>query len=250
MKQAIIIELKKLMKSRVGIITSVLLGGGIGAISTLLLLGLKEGNPDIIAQLGPGATFSWQTLLKTATQVAATAGLLGFGVVIAWHFAREFSDKTIYGMFSLPVSHGKIAVAKITAFLLWCIAVSLVLPLVIVLVGLLIGLGSSIPQTTIEALIRLHLLLLMTSVITLPVGIVATKSRSLLGGVGAAICLVVLASVIALTSIAGWFTPAAPALWAIQYTELVSTMQLLLIIPYGVASVGLLVTLWSHMELD
>ena len=250
MKQAVLIESKKLIRSRVGMVASILLSIGVGSICALLMLGIRANNPDIIAQAGADAAFDWQTLLGMATQITATAGLLGFGVVLAWHFAREFSDRTIYGMFSLPVSRGKIAIAKIIAFLLWCVVMSIALPVIIGFVGLLVGLPSSIAPPVIEAFGRLCLLLLMTGVIALPVGIVAAKTRSLLGGVGAAICLVVLASVMVLTGVAGWFTPSAPALWAMNYAQSVSSLQLWLVLPYGVISVVLLVALWKYMELD
>ena len=139
MKQAILIESKKLIRSRVGMVASILLSVGVGSICALLMLGIKANNPDIIAQAGADAAFDWHTLLGMATQITATAGLLGFGVVLAWHFAREFSDRTIYGMFSLLVSRGKIALAKITAFLLWCVVMSIVLPVIIGIVGLLVA---------------------------------------------------------------------------------------------------------------
>ncbi len=250
MRQAIIIELKKLFLSRVGVMTSLLLSLGVGAICAVLMLGIKANNPDIVAQLEEGAAFDWSTLAVIATQITATAGLLGFGVVAAWHFAREFSDKTIYGLFSLPISRGKIALAKTIAFLLWCLPVGVLLPLVVVIVGLVVGLGILIDQPAIETFVRLGLLVLMTSVIALPVGIIATRSRSLLGGVGAAICLVVLASIMVLTGAAGWFTPSAPALWAMDYAQSVSALQLFLVVPYGLISIFLLVVSWKYMELD
>lgn len=250
MRQAIIIELKKLFLSRVGAMTSLLLSLGVGAICVVLMLGVKANNPDIIAQLDESAAFDWSTLASMATQITATAGLLGFGVVAAWHFAREFSDKTIYGLFSLPISRGKIALAKIAAFLLWCLPVGVLLPLVVLVVGLVVGLDASIDRTAIEAFVRLGLLVLMTSVIALPVGIIATRSRSLLGGIGAAICLVALAPTMVLTGVAGWFTPSAPALWAMDYAQSVSAVQLFLIVPYGLVSVFLLVVSWRYMELD
>ena len=38
--------------------------------------------------------------------MTSAGGLLGFGVVLAWIFAREFADGTITGLFGLPAGAG------------------------------------------------------------------------------------------------------------------------------------------------
>ena len=49
---------------------------------------------------------------------------------------------------------------------------------------------------------------------------------------------------------AACFSPSASALWAMNYAQSVSSLQLWLVLPYGVISVVLLVALWKYMELD
>jgi ABC-2 type transport system permease protein len=90
----------------------------------------------------------------------------------------------------------------------------------------------------------------MSAALTLPIAWVATLSRSVLGGVSAAIGLVVVAQVSVLASLGGWIPLAAPALWAVSAGAEVSPVQLLLLVPFAGASVLASALAWRRMQLD
>jgi ABC-2 type transport system permease protein len=202
----------------------------------------------MVAKLGalvePGG---WSGYLATASQITATAGLLGFGVVLSWLFGREFTDGTITGLFALPISRGTIARAKLLVYAAWAVAVSSVLVVMIVGLGLALGLGR-IPDATAADVARQFAVTILTAAIALPAAWAATLGRGLLGGIGTIIGVVVVAQVAAISGLGAWFPFAAPGLWAAGSD--VSAAQLALVVPVAVGF-GLLVTLsWRRLQLD
>src|SRR5699024_6219157 len=120
--------------------------------------------------------------------------LIAFGVVLAWMFGREFADGTITGLFALPVSRGRIAMAKLAVYAIWVLLVSIILPLGVLALGLLLGYGD--PSGPVwGSLARLCLLTALTGAAATPVAWVTTLARSLLAGVGTTILLIVVAQV-------------------------------------------------------
>ena len=95
----------------------------------------------MIAKLGGSATFDWTGLVSTAAQITGAGGLIGFGVVLAWLFAREFADGTITGLFALPIGRGTIAAAKLAIYTVWAVSVSLLIAAALLLLGLVLGFG-------------------------------------------------------------------------------------------------------------
>lgn len=247
MKQAIIVELIKLGRSRVGQIGAGAMIAGIVLICAGLLLGVHNQNPQILAEVAPLDITTWEGYFAMTSQITGVAALLGFGVVLAWQFAREFTDGTISGLFALPISRAQIALAKIVAYGIWAVVVSILLTLALVLVAFVFGIGGPVDQL---ALLRQFFLTLMSALVVLPVALVATLGRSLLAGVGTAIGLIVFAQVAVIIGVGGWFTPAAPALWAISEGKDVSLLQLLLVAPVASLFVVLTSWVWRTLQLD
>ncbi|MDR1895126.1 MAG: ABC transporter permease [Spirochaetales bacterium] len=55
---------------------------------------------------------NWNALFMILTQGMGIGGILIYGFVISWIFGREYSDKTVKDLLSLPVSRAKIINAK------------------------------------------------------------------------------------------------------------------------------------------
>lgn len=168
---------------------------------------------------------------------------------MAWQFAREFSDGTITGLFALPVSRSQIALAKLVAYGIWATGVSILLVAALTIVGFGLGLSGSTGNAS-PAFWRELLLALMSIPVALPAALVATLGRSALAGVGTAIGLVVISQVAVVTGAGGWFTPAAPALWAISEGASVNTAQLALVFPVACLFVILIGLVWRNLQLD
>lgn len=249
MNAAVRVEVLKLVRSPVGTISTLAL-----VVGTLALLGgitgaLASGNPELTAKVGTTATPDWNGLLASAAQITAAGGLLGFGVVLAWMFGREFTDGTITGLFALPVSRARIALAKLTVYAVWAGMVSLALTLGILALGLLLDYGA--PGADAWAgLGRQSLLAVLTATMAAPVAWIATVTRSLLAAVGGTIGLVVIAQVGVLVGAGAWMPLAAPALWAMSNGTAVSAAQLCLAVALGIAFTALTCSAWARLQLN
>lgn len=249
MNAAVRFEALKLVRSPVGIISTIAIAGGIFALVAALMAAVASGDPALIAKLGGTASLDWAGLASTAAQITGAGGLIGFGVVLAWLFAREFADGTITGLFALPMGRGTIAAAKLTVYAVWAVLVSLVTVAALLLLGL--GLGFGLPDASAwAALGRQSGLGILTAAVALPVAWVATASRSLLAGVSCAIGLVIVAQVGALTGAGGWMPLAAPALWALSGGAAVSAAQLALPLVLAAAIGAVTVWTWRRLQLD
>ncbi|MFT3970119.1 MAG: ABC transporter permease [Micropruina sp.] len=247
MRAVIRVEALKLTRSPVGVVATLavvlaLLGG--------ITAGVAGGNPDLIAKAGPDGALDWNGLLAGATQVTAVVSILGFGIVLAWMFGREFVEGTITGLFALPASRGKIALAKLTVYALWAVIVSGALTLGVLLLGLTFSYGppSAEVWTTLG---RLFILGVLSTGLAVPVAWFATVFRSLLAAVGCTIALVVTAQVGALAGEGGgWMPFAAPALWAMSNGAAVTAIQLGATLTVPVVFAVLCCVSWSDLQLD
>lgn len=244
---ALAVEAIKLARSRVGIITTVAVVLGILAICAGMLAATASGNAQVTAKLGPYAEYSWFGLLGTAAQITGAGGFVGFGIALAWIVGREFSDGTIAGLFGLPVSRARIAVAKSCVYLVWAVGTSAVLTAALLVVGLALGLGApSVPAW--GGLGRQLLLGLLTALAALPIAWVTSLTRSLLAGVGTVIGCVAIAQILVVAGGGAWVPLAAPTLWALGMD--VAWVQITLVLVWGAAGVGLTVQSWRRLQLD
>jgi ABC-2 type transport system permease protein len=249
MRAVIRVETLKLTRSPVGVIAT--LAVIIGALALLggITAGVASGNPELIAKAGPAGALGWNGLLAGATQIIAVVSILGFGIVLAWMFGREFVEGTITGLFALPAGRAEIALAKLTVYALWAVMVSAALPLSVLILGLAFSYG--LPSAEIwAALGRLSILGMLSTGLAVPVAWLATLARSLLAAVGGTIALVVTAQIGALTGAGGWMPFAAPALWAMSNGTAVTAAQLGLALAVPLVFGVLSCVAWSRLQLD
>lgn len=245
---AVRVEARKLARSTVGVLSTAVIVGGLLALVAGIMTAVSHGDSALTAKLG-GATFDWRGLLAMAAQITSAGGLLGFGIVLAWLFAREFGDGTIVGLFAIPIGRGRIAAAKLLVYAVWASALSLLLCAALLALGLLLGLGAPDAGAWV-ALLRQLVLGILTAAVAMPVAWVATMTRSLLAGVATAVGLVVVAQVGAIAGAGGWMPFAAPALWAISRGGAVSAVQLAIPLLLAAAVAGLTVLTWHRLQLD
>ncbi|MHA6693366.1 ABC transporter permease [Homoserinimonas sp. A520] len=249
MRAALWAEAVKLASSLVGRVGTVAIVGGIAVLCGALLLAVHSGDAQLVAKLGPAADGGWSGLLAAAAQVTGAGGLLGFGVVLAWMFGREFGEGTVTGFFALPIRRSTIAAAKLAVYGLWATLTSLALVAALLVVGVVSALGA-FPVELWPAVARQFALTVMTAAVATPVAWAATAGRSLLAGVSAAIGIVIVAQVSVLAGAGGWMPLAAPALWAVSAGNAVSTLQLLLLVPVVVVVAGATMWAWERLQLD
>lgn len=253
-RAAIDTETRKFLRAPVPRAAAAMLVGGIALICLAMVLAAEYGDPQAAAKLGPAvAEGGWTALLSAAAQITAVGGLIGFGVVLAWSFGREFNDGTISGLFALPVSRPQLAGAKFAVFGLWSFAVSAAL--VLALLGCGLGLGLGLPDGSAAALLGRQLAVgVLTAGLALVAALAASLGRGLLPGIASVIAVVVLAQIAAITGAGGWFPFATVGLWATTLgSDLfasVSALQLSMVVPTAAVLVWLTIQCWRRLQLD
>jgi len=243
------VEARKARSARVLWATGILLVVGVAVLAGAMVAAVRSGNAEIAAKLGPtAATGDWSALLGVAAQVTAAGGLLAFGVGISWLIGREFADRTVSGLFGLPVGRGTIAAAKLVVYAVWALAVCTALCVVLLPVGLLVGIGLPAGDD-LAGLARQFALGLLTALIAVPAGWAASLGRGLLPGIATAVGILVVAQVAAVAKVGSWVPFVAPAFWALAPSG--STAAGLLTVPlvplvFGAATVWV----WRRLQLD
>ncbi|MBA3339935.1 MAG: ABC transporter permease [Geodermatophilaceae bacterium] len=248
---AISAEARKIRSARAGVATLIMLDVGIVLVCIAAVLGARSDDIALAAKLGPlVAEGGWAGYLSASAQVTAVAGLLGFGVVLAWQFGREFSDGTVTGLFAIPVQRRTLAAAKLLVYLCWAFVVSSGLILALLIGGVSFGLG--LPGSEVWPLLaRMYGLALLTAGLAIPAAWAATLGRGLLSGIATIIGVIVLAQVAVFSGLGGWFPFSAPGLWAATNGHsVVSAGQLALVLPVAATFVGLTLRSWHRLQLD
>ncbi len=190
--------------------------------------------------------------VSAAGQVLSVAMVLGGGFVVAWLYGREFADRTIGSLYGLPVDRGRIALAKSAVAVAWVVAVSVAA----VGVTLLASWATSPTGFDLGALAPTAGVALVASVLSgllaMPFGWVATVVRGYFGALAAIILLVMATQIIVTLGAGGWFPYAAPSLWAgmagADAAALIRPVQLALVPAVGAAGVALTVWWWRRMQ--
>ncbi|NUP73475.1 MAG: ABC transporter permease subunit [Sinomonas sp.] len=248
LRRALLVEARKAAASGTLRATTIILVAGIALLSGTFAL-MRSGGSDAVsvklALLLRGS--GWTALINGAEQVTAAGALPAFGLGLSWIIGREFSDRTISGLFALPVPRRTIALAKLVVYAVWCALVSLLAVAALAIVGLLVF--GAPDGDALLALGREAVLAVLTARLAVPCAWAATLSRGVLAGIGAAAGIVVVAQVGILGGAGPWFPLASPALWALGLASVpIGALALVGTVP--VLFGALTVWAWSRMQLD
>ncbi|WP_400996974.1 ABC transporter permease [Agromyces sp. GXQ0307] len=249
LRVAVAVEARKAIASRVMASTTALLVIGVGVLALGMLLAAASGDEQVLAKLGPLAGVpGWAGLVGVVLQITAAAGVLAFGVALSWMFGREFADGTVAALFGLPVSRPAIALGKLAVYVIWSVVVAIALTVVVAIVGFAMGFGAT-DAAGVGAIVRIPVLVVLSALIAVPAGWVATIGRGLLPGIAATVGIIVVAQVSAIADVGAWVPFVAPALWAIAPDEVPAAA--LLTVPTVPLAFGALCALaWSRLQLD
>lgn len=193
----------------------------------------------------------WEAYLGLVDQIAAVAMLLGGGVVAAWMFGREHSDRTFPALFGLPVSRASIAVAKYLVLFVWAGVLACLVTAAAFLLGAVAEVGPLQAEVVAPGLLRLLAVAGSTCLLSLSAGLVASIGRGYLPAIAALILIVAAAQVAVLFGTGGWFPFAIPGLLAIAGTDgapSLTAVQLALVPATVAAATWLTVRWWQRAE--
>ncbi len=254
MRAALRVELLKLRRGRVPAVASVgvVLAPPLLAWAFLAAERTKGGDPLSTKASAMGLGEGWLGYLNGLTQIAATGGFVGIGLVVAWCFGREFADHTVVSLYASATSRSAVAAAKLVVVTCWAFAVAVLAAPVALGVGLLAGLGG-LDTAAFAALGRFVVLLALTGLMALVVGLFASLGRGYLAGFGSLIGVVVAPQLAIVVGAGAWFPWSAPALWAIAPLNTgiahVPSWHLLIVPISALVMAGLTVAWWRTAEL-
>lgn len=147
LKQALLTELLKARKSKMLPVTISLFAFVALMMGLMMQIALHPEYAAHSDMFSSKSTFvkstDWKGYFGLLVQLILTLGNLGFGVVAAWVFGREYSDRVITDLLALPVSRFRIVSAKFLITLGWCLLLTLTLLATALITGSIIHLEGS-----------------------------------------------------------------------------------------------------------
>ena len=254
MRAALAVEWLKLRRSRLGWTTALVLGVGVPGL-TAGFMAAAGGPADSALALKVNAMLigtGWTAYLGMLAQLQSVAMLLGAGLVTAWCFGREFTDRTLGGLFALPTSRSTIAAAKIVVTLVWSALVCLLNVMVSCVLAPLDGLTVPSAAMFLSPGLKAVAVGLCAALLAILLAFVASAARGYLPAIGGLILIVVITQILSVLGVGGWFPDAAPILWAGMGGQaaavLITPAQLLLIPLTGAASIAATIWWWRRMQ--
>lgn len=253
MRAAYRVEIRKLLRSRVAFVATALMG--------LLLPAMGLGFYKVAVSGGTGSVADkaaalltgegWVGYLGQVDQIAAVALFLGAGVVVAWVFGREHSDRTFPSLFALPVGRGTIAGTKFAVLILWMVVLSVLIAVVALILGVVGGVAPWDAGVVLSELSRLVVISLGAAVLSLTMGLVASIGRGYLPAIATMSVIVAVSQVVVLFGTGGWFPFAVPGLMAVAEMEgipALTPIQLALVPGLALSSMWLTIRWWRGAE--
>lgn len=165
------------------------------------------------AQLTAGVA-DWPTFFNLLAQGTAVGGAIVFAIVTTWVFGREFSDRTVKELLSLPTPRETVIAAKFLVVTLW----TLLLTLLCFGVGLVVGNAVVIPGWSPELFRSATADILgagLLTILLLPfVAFMASIGRGFMPAFGWMVFTVVIAQVAVVMGWGGWLPWSVPALFS------------------------------------
>jgi ABC-2 type transport system permease protein len=160
-----------------------------------------------------GGAADWPSFFGLMLLMVSIGGLFIFGFIFVWVFGREFGDKTVYDMLSLPTSRVTIVMAKIIIAACWSLALVLLAFLLMLGTGWVLQLPAWSAATAWHGLGLLLGTGALTVLLCIPFALMTSVTRGYLPAVGCIFAALVLAEVFNQLGYGQYFPWAIPALY-------------------------------------
>lgn len=241
MRAALHLEALKFRRATTVRVASILVVLLVPAMSAAFLAVVRADTGSVLALKAAALLVDtgWGGITGFAAQIVSVGALLAVGVVVAWVFGREFTDRTFGTLFASPTPRSDIAAAKLLVLVVWGFALAVAVAMLTLGAGMPIGLGTPDAAAWAGAG-RILVVGALTVLLTLPLALVASVARGYLAAVAVLLGLVVVTQIVVALGAGAWFPYASPGLWAglggPQLADSVTVAQLLLALPVGLAA--------------
>ena len=161
-----------------------------------------------------GGSADWPSFFSLMLVLVSVGGLVIFGLIFIWIFGREFSEKTIYDMLSLPTSRVTIVIAKIITAVYWSLALVVIDFLLMLVVGAVLQLPGGSATIILDGLKTLLVTGCLTVILCVVFGLAASLTRGYLPAVGCIFLIIVLDQIIDRLGYGPYFPWDVPALYS------------------------------------
>ena len=161
-----------------------------------------------------GGTADWTSFFSLMLVMVSVGGLVVFGLIFIWVFGKEFSDKTVYDILSLPTSRVNIVAAKVITAAYWSVALVVLMFALMLGVGAVLGLPGWSSATILNGLKLMLVTGSLTVLLSIPFALVASIARGYLPAVGAIFLVLVLAQVVDRLGYGPYFPWDVPVLYS------------------------------------
>ncbi len=195
------VEGRKAIRSKIPVWTSIFAAFLPIVVSLMILI---SRNPEISRKLGVisvkadligFATTDWHAYLLLLAEMIATAGFFMFIVILSWIFGREFTDGTVKDILAVPVPRTTILLAKFIIYAGWAFAMTLLILMVSLIMGLIVQLPMSEPGVISQGIGLVLLTALFVILVVVPFALVASLGRGYLLPLSLAVVTLILANV-------------------------------------------------------
>ncbi len=215
-------------------------------------------HPEISAKLGLIAAKAslfgdadWPAFFGILHQSISTIGLIGFGFVTAWVFGREYIERTIKDLLSLPVSRTHIVVAKFTVVFVWCLLLSIILFATGIIMGKLLHIEGWSDELFLSATYKYFATSVMTLLLCTPVAFFACYGRGLITPLGFVIITLIAAQFTVVAGMGAYFPWAIPGVYTVSGTaEGIPIFISSYVILFTTSVIGFLVTVYRWRYAD
>lgn len=161
----------------------------------------------------------WQAYLQGATYKFVTLGSVGFGFLTSWLYGREYSDRTLKDLLSLPVSRTNLVLAKYATMIAACFTITIAVFICALGVGAIAQLPHFSWQLIGEAFEAFALASLFSVLLSTISALLASLSRGWLAPIGFIFLTLILALSLGGSPVGPYFPWAMPTLQTLQFTS-------------------------------
>ena len=213
------VELQKVLHSKTLWITA-LAFSLITIICGLFMFILKD--PEQARRLGLlgtkaqifGGAADWPSFFTLALVIMSVGSLVIFGFIFVWIFGREFGDKTIYDLLSLPTSRITIVSAKTVIAACWSLVLILLVFVLMLLIGAILQLPDWSTAVIFDGLEQMMVTGLLAMILCIPFALVASITRGYLPAVGCIFLVLILSQVFSALGHSQYFPWSVPGLYS------------------------------------
>lgn len=195
----------------------------------------------------------WMSYFSLIGQAITIGGLIAFGFITSWIFGREYSDRTITDLLSLPISRTTIVLSKFLITFFW----SFLLSVFVFIISLVVGYFVNIPGMTMGLLLEGTKIYFIASSLTIllstPVGLAASYGRGYLSPLGFIVITLIFAQIIVATGYGEYFPWSIPTIISVSIEETKLIIQKLsLFLVLLTSGIGLIGTVfwWNYADND